>query len=85
MLAACLHSESADAARVGVQVFMLPSDALLEETTLGKIISSGHSRVPIYHPDNRYIRFLFTLQSPLLLTPDTVLWLQHAKHAKQPS
>lgn len=41
--------------RLGVQVFMLPADAILEEATLGKIISSGHSRVPIYHPDNRYV------------------------------
>ena len=39
---------------MGVQVFMLPSDAVLEEMTLGRIISSGHSRVPIYLPDNRY-------------------------------
>ncbi len=32
---------------------MLPSDAVLEEATLGKIISSGHSRVPIHQPGNR--------------------------------
>ena len=34
---------------------MLPADAVLEEVTLGKIISSGHSRVPIHQPGNRSV------------------------------
>ncbi|KAL0054729.1 hypothetical protein WJX82_001540 [Trebouxia sp. C0006] len=48
------HKTAADCMTPWDKVFMLPSDAVLEEATLGKIISSGHSRVPIHHPGNRH-------------------------------
>ncbi|KAA6425546.1 MAG: hypothetical protein FRX49_04443 [Trebouxia sp. A1-2] len=48
------HKTAADCMTPWDKVFMLPSDAILEEVTLGKIISSGHSRVPIHHPGNRH-------------------------------
>lgn len=55
-----------------LQVFMLPSDAVLEESTLGKIISSGHSRVPIHHPDNRSAHQSSRLTLPALPIPKVV-------------
>ena len=36
-----------------VQVFMLPSDTVLDDPALRRILSSGHSRVPVHAPDNR--------------------------------
>ncbi|KAL3148860.1 hypothetical protein ABBQ32_001734 [Trebouxia sp. C0010 RCD-2024] len=47
------HKTAADCMTPMEKVFMLPSNAVLDESTLGKIISSGHSRVPICRPDNR--------------------------------
>ena len=52
-LTAFCSSEALCALDEILQVFMLPSDAILEEVTLSKIISSGHSRVPIHQPGNR--------------------------------
>ena len=37
-----------------VQVFMLPSDTVLDEPALRRILSSGHSRVPVHAPGNKY-------------------------------
>ena len=39
---------------------MLPADAVLEEMTLSRIISSGHSRVPIHQPGSRSVEFVHT-------------------------
>lgn len=36
-----------------LQVFMLPSDALLDAETMKKVLGSGHSRVPVHRPGNR--------------------------------
>jgi hypothetical protein len=35
------------------QVFMLPSDRRLDESTLQDVLVSGHSRVPVHEPGNR--------------------------------
>ena len=37
-----------------LQVFMLPSDALLDAETMKKVLGSGHSRVPVHRPGNRW-------------------------------
>ena len=49
------------------QVFMLPSDAVLDEATLFKILDSGHSRVPIYRVGNRCAGQLLSAPYPFLL------------------
>ena len=64
----------------GLQVFMLPSNAVLDEATLAKIISSGHSRVPIYRRDNRCS--LLTQSSCLLCQKHSKQLSQHVQHAK---
>ncbi|CAK0783313.1 hypothetical protein CVIRNUC_006512 [Coccomyxa viridis] len=35
------------------KVFMLSSDALLDAATMKRVLSSGHSRVPVHRPGNR--------------------------------
>ena len=37
-----------------MQVFMLPADAILNIDTLSELLASGHSRVPVHVPGNRY-------------------------------
>lgn len=39
---------------LGLQVFMLSLDAVLDEGLLKKVLSCGHSRVPVHTPGNRY-------------------------------
>lgn len=36
------------------QVFMLSSDRLLDEATLQEILVSGHSRIPLHEPGDRW-------------------------------
>jgi len=36
-----------------VRVFMVPGDAVLDEATLGSILASGHSRIPVHKPGSR--------------------------------
>ena len=36
------------------QVFMLSGDAVLNVDTLSELLGSGHSRVPVHMPGNRY-------------------------------
>lgn len=38
----------------GEQVFMLSADAILNIDTLSELLASGHSRVPVHVPGNRY-------------------------------
>lgn len=33
---------------------MLPADAVLDESTLTAILASGHSRIPVHKPGNRW-------------------------------
>lgn len=35
------------------KVFMLPSDAILDEELCGQILTMGHSRVPVHTPGDR--------------------------------
>jgi metal transporter CNNM len=35
------------------RVFMVPADAVLDEATLGSILASGHSRIPVHTPEDR--------------------------------
>ena len=49
------HKTAADCMTPMDKVFMLPSDAVLEEHTLADIILSGHSRVPVHRPGNRFV------------------------------
>lgn len=39
----------------GEQVFMLSADAILNIDTLSELLASGHSRVPVHVPGNRYV------------------------------
>lgn len=53
-----------------VQVFMLPSDAVLNEATLRTILESGHSRVPVHRPGKRWPNLCISVKfcsSPSLL------------------
>lgn len=54
-----LSSQAVCAVRGGVsahvQVFMLPSDRRLDEATLQDVLVSGHSRVPVHEPGNRWV------------------------------
>jgi metal transporter CNNM len=36
-----------------LQVFMLPADRRLDESTLQEILVSGHSRIPLHEPGDR--------------------------------
>lgn len=36
-----------------MQVFMLPTDAVLSEQLLSQILASGHSRIPVHRPGSR--------------------------------
>ena len=47
------HKTAADCMTPMDKVFMLPSDAVLEEHTLADIILSGHSRVLVHRPGSR--------------------------------
>lgn len=38
-----------------MQVFTLCIDDVLDETTLRRVLASGHSRVPVHRAGNRYI------------------------------
>ena len=48
-----LHRCNNGCASAVSQVFMLPSDAVLNEETLVRILESGHSRVPVHKPGER--------------------------------
>ena len=37
-----------------MQVFMLPTDAVLDEQLLSRILASGHSRIPVHRPGARW-------------------------------
>ena len=37
-----------------VQTFMLSTDAILDEDTMQRVLSSGHSRIPVYQGNNRW-------------------------------
>ena len=41
--------------QAGMQVFMLSADAILNIDTLSELLASGHSRVPVHVPGNRYL------------------------------
>lgn len=51
-----LHSSWRQRVQPGcaVQVFMLSGDAVLNVDTLSELLGSGHSRVPVHMPGNRY-------------------------------
>jgi hypothetical protein len=34
---------------------MLPSDRILDESTLQDVLVSGHSRIPVHEPSNRCV------------------------------
>ena len=36
-----------------LQTFMLSADAVLDEETVQRVLSSGHSRIPVYEGSNR--------------------------------
>ena len=38
----------------GLQVFMVPADAKLDEETMTKIYRSGHSRIPVHKVGRRW-------------------------------
>jgi hypothetical protein len=38
-----------------LQVFMLPADRRLDESTLQEILVSGHSRIPLHEPGDRCV------------------------------
>lgn len=51
-------------------VFMLSSDAVLDEETLTALIASGHSRVPVHSPDDRKnILGILLVKELLLIDP----------------
>lgn len=35
------------------KVFMIPSDAILDQDLCAQILKMGHSRVPVHHPGDR--------------------------------
>lgn len=38
---------------VWLQTFMLSADAILDEETVQRVLTSGHSRIPVYEGSNR--------------------------------
>ena len=50
---ALLAKDTSDWLKSAAQVFMLSSDALLDANTMKRVLSSGHSRVPVHRPGNR--------------------------------